>query len=132
MEKFQKLPKSVETELGLNASRNTELINSIKGQPDDWQILVFATSVENAQTLAALLRLEGISAAAITAETRPGVRRHYIQQFKERKIRVLTNYGTLTTGFDAPEVRAVYVARPTYSPNLYLQMIGRGLRGPAN
>ncbi|KAB7757803.1 hypothetical protein JL15_02380 [Mycolicibacterium phlei DSM 43071] len=132
LEKFQKLPKSVETELGLNASRNTELINSIKGQPDDWQILVFATSVENAQTLAALLRLEGISAAAITAETRPGVRRHYIQQFKERKIRVLTNYGTLTTGFDAPEVRAVYVARPTYSPNLYLQMIGRGLRGPAN
>jgi superfamily II DNA or RNA helicase len=26
----------------------------------------------------------------------------------------------------------VYVARPTYSPNLYQQMIGRGLRGPLN
>ena len=24
------------------------------------------------------------------------------------------------------------MARPTYSPNLYQQMIGRGLRGPVN
>ena len=132
LDTFQRLPRAVETELGLNAARNTALVDSIKGQDEDWQVLVFAPSVENAQTLAALLRLEGIAAAAITAETRSGVRRHYVQQFKDRKIRVLTNYGTLTTGFDAPEVRAVYVARPTYSPNLYLQMIGRGLRGPAN
>ena len=132
LERFQRLPRAIEAELGSNASRNAELIDSIRSQPADWQILVFAASVENAQTLAALLRLEGITSAAITAETRPGVRRHYVQQFKDRNIRVLTNYGTLTTGFDAPEVRALYVARPTYSPNLYLQMIGRGLRGPEN
>lgn len=132
LERFQRLPRAIEAELGSNAARNAELIESIRSQPADWQILVFAASVENAQTLAALLRLEGISSAAITAETRPGVRRHYVQQFKDRTIRVLTNYGTLTTGFDAPEVRALYVARPTYSPNLYLQMIGRGLRGPEN
>ncbi|MCK0173889.1 DEAD/DEAH box helicase [Mycolicibacterium sp. F2034L] len=129
---FGRLPRSVEAELGQDANRNKKLVKSIKDQPDDWQILVFAPSVENAQTLAAMLRLDGIAAASITAETRSGVRRHYIQQFKDRRIRVLTNYGTLTTGFDAPEVRAVYIARPTYSPNLYLQMIGRGLRGPAN
>ena len=48
------------------------------------------------------------------------------------EIRVLTNYNVLTQGFDAPEVRAVYVTRPTFSPNLYQQMIGRGLRGPLN
>jgi superfamily II DNA or RNA helicase len=38
----------------------------------------------------------------------------------------------LAQGFDAPAVRAVYVARPTFSPNRYQQMIGRGLRGPKN
>ena len=38
----------------------------------------------------------------------------------------------LTQGFDAPAVRALFVARPTFSPNLYQQMIGRGLRGPLN
>ena len=30
----------------------------------------------------------------------------------------------LTQGFDAPAVRAIFVARPTYSPNLYQQMVG--------
>ncbi|MGE2731764.1 DEAD/DEAH box helicase [Mycolicibacterium vaccae] len=132
LNQFQRLPRSIEAKLGANTARNAELVKCIKNQPNDWQTLVFAASVENAQTLAALLTLEGISAAAITAETRSGVRRLYVQRFKDRDIRVLTNFGTLTTGFDAPEVRAVYVGRPTYSPNLYLQMIGRGLRGPAN
>ena len=45
---------------------------------------------------------------------------------------MLTNYGVLTQGFDAPSVRALYIARPTYSPNLYQQIVGRGLRGPLN
>jgi len=45
---------------------------------------------------------------------------------------VLTNFAVLTAGFDAPQVRALYVARPTYSAGLYQQMIGRGLRGPLN
>jgi len=43
---------------------------------------------------------------------------------------VLCNYGVLTTGFDAPSVRCVVVARPTASPILYEQMVGRGMRGP--
>jgi superfamily II DNA or RNA helicase len=132
LNRFQRLPRAVEAQLGLSAARNRTLVDSIRKQDADWQMLIFAASVENAQTLAALLRLENITAAAVTAETRPGARRHYVEQFKRRNIRVLTNFGTLTTGFDAPEVRAVYVARPTYSPNLYLQMIGRGLRGPEN
>jgi superfamily II DNA or RNA helicase len=36
----------------------------------------------------------------------------------------------LTTGFDAPKVSHVVMARPTVSQVLYEQMIGRGLRGP--
>lgn len=42
------------------------------------------------------------------------------------------NYGIFREGFDALKTRAVIIARPVYSPNLYFQMIGRGLRGPAN
>ena len=38
----------------------------------------------------------------------------------------------LIQGFDAPGVRALYIARPTFSPNAYIQMAGRGLRGPKN
>jgi superfamily II DNA or RNA helicase len=35
----------------------------------------------------------------------------------------------LTTGFDAPKVTHVVMARPTVSQVLYEQMVGRGLRG---
>lgn len=42
------------------------------------------------------------------------------------------NYGVFREGFDAPDTRAIIVARPVYGPNLYFQMIGRGLRGPKN
>ena len=38
----------------------------------------------------------------------------------------------LTTGFDAPETNVAIIARPTNSLVLYLQMIGRALRGNPN
>ena len=42
------------------------------------------------------------------------------------------NYAVFRAGFDAPKTRAIFVARPVYSPNLYFQLIGRGLRGEKN
>ena len=44
---------------------------------------------------------------------------------------MLCNFGVLTTGFDAPNTDAVLLARPTLSPVLYSQMVGRAMRGPA-
>ena len=132
LQQTSKLPATAEDRLGLNASRNQVLLESIKNLPNDWTALLFATSVDHAQTMAALLSLEGISAAPISAATEPAIRRHYIDEFRASRIRVLTNYDVLAQGFDAPAVRAVYVARPTFSPNRYQQMIGRGLRGPKN
>lgn len=132
LERTRLFPRSAEERLGLDIDRNERLLHEITALPEDWTILLFATSVDHAQTMAALLTLDGISAKPITGLTEPGPRRHYIEQFREGDLRVLTNYGVLTQGFDAPAVRAIFVARPTYSPNLYQQMIGRGLRGPAN
>jgi superfamily II DNA or RNA helicase len=132
LQQTSRLPSSAEDRLGLDTTRNSVLIDSIKKLPVEWTALVFATSVDHAQTMAALLSLEGISAAPISAATEPAVRRYYIDEFRAGRIRVLTNYDVLAQGFDAPAVRAVYVARPTFSPNRYQQMIGRGLRGPKN
>jgi superfamily II DNA or RNA helicase len=126
------IPASVRERIGANAGRNQGLLRSIQELPSDWPVLLFASSVSHAQTMAALLNMEGIRAASVSAETDTAVRRHYVDEFRRGGIRVLTNYGVLTQGFDAPAVRALYVARPTYSPNLYQQMIGRGLRGPMN
>lgn len=132
LKETQFVPASVNERIGADAARNKVLLDSIRRHPPDWPILLFAASVDHAQTMAALLVDEDISAAAISGQTDVGARRHYIRQFREGKLRVLTNYAVLTVGFDAPSIRAVYVARPTYSPVRYQQMIGRGLRGPKN
>ena len=79
-----------------------------------------------------LLTLEGASAAAVDGTMRPQERRRVIEDFRSGKTQVLVNCDLLTQGFDAPKVRALYIARPTFSPNRYHQMIGRGLRGPKN
>jgi superfamily II DNA or RNA helicase len=93
-------------------------------------ILYFAASVNNANLMSALLREKGIISAVISSNTSSGARQSYIDQFKEGKIQVLSNYGVLSTGFDAPKIDGIIIGRPTESPNLYEQMIGRGLRGP--
>ncbi|GAA4205027.1 hypothetical protein GCM10022252_64930 [Streptosporangium oxazolinicum] len=132
LEQLRRLPASAEERLGSDQERNNMLLDEICDLPEDWQILLFATSVSHAQAMAALLVRRGVKAAALSGSTDDGVRRHSIEQFRQKKIRVLTNYGVLSQGFDAPATRAVVVARPTYSPNVYQQMIGRGLRGPRN
>lgn len=132
LEQLRRLPSSAEKRLGHDTIRNRLLVKKILDLPSDWPILLFATSVDHAQTMAALLSLKGVSAAAVSSDTDLGHRRHVIEQFRENKIRVLANYNVLSQGFDAPATRAVIVARPTYSPNVYQQMIGRGLRGPLN
>lgn len=132
LERMRRLPASVEERLGSDRERNRMIIDEIAALDTHWPVLLFATSVSHAKTMAALLTRRGIPATPVSGDMDPGVRRHTIERFRSGRIRVLTNYGVLSQGFDAPATRAVVVARPTYSPNVYQQMIGRGLRGPKN
>ena len=68
-------------------------------------------------------------ARAVSGETDPATRRRVVESFRDGEIKALVNYAVFTEGFDAPKTQAIIVARPVYSPNLYFQMIGRGLRG---
>ena len=76
--------------------------------------------------------LKGIKARAVSAGTDPSSRRRIVEEFRAGEIKALVNYSIFREGFDAPKTRAIIVARPVYSPNLYFQMIGRGLRGVKN
>ncbi|MEU4494766.1 DEAD/DEAH box helicase [Streptomyces sp. NPDC023998] len=128
----RKLPSSVEQRIADDHERNRMLVREIAALPLDWPVLLFATSVAHARLMAAKLSDIGIAAESIDASTPTPVRRKRVSSFRDKGIRVLSNYGVLAQGFDAPATRAVVVARPTYSPNVYQQMIGRGLRGPLN
>lgn len=118
-------------DLGSNVQRTLEIVAAVERLAliEQKQTIVFCPSKQNASDMALVLRERGCSARAVTGETPPSDRREAIEDFKNGKIRVLTNFGVLTTGFDAPKTEAVVIARPTTSVVLYSQMVGRGLRG---
>ena len=72
------------------------------------------------------------SALVAAGETDPSSRRSIVEAFRAGKVQALVNYTVFREGFDAPKTRAIIVARPVYSPNLYFQMIGRGFRDEKN
>ncbi|MFG3102871.1 sacsin N-terminal ATP-binding-like domain-containing protein [Streptomyces sp. NPDC048182] len=126
------LSRAAEQRLADDHARSRRIIDEVAGLPAEWPTLLFATSVDHAKYLAAMFNDRGVPAAAVDSTTSAQDRRSRIEDFREGRIRVLTNYGVLTQGFDAPATRVVVVARPVYSTNVYQQMIGRGLRGPRN
>ena len=128
------LPRRLEDDIGADTARTERIIEAYKTHIHgrSWPTLVFATSVDHAKTMAALLTLDGIKARSVDGTTHPTIRRKIVEDFRAGRIEVLVNYGVFAEGFDAPKTRAIMVARPVYSPNLYFQMIGRGLRGPKN
>ncbi|MYE02360.1 MAG: DEAD/DEAH box helicase [Alphaproteobacteria bacterium] len=133
MEASPWLPQSAEDRIARDSERTMRIIEAFETHIEpDWPTLIFATSVEHAQTLAALLSGRGITAHAVSGTTESSARRRIVEEFRNGGIQALVNYGVFREGFDAPRTRAIVVARPVYSPNLYFQMIGRGLRGKLN
>jgi DNA repair protein RadD len=90
--------------------------------------LIFCCSVKHAGMVSEALAAEGVQAPVITGETPVAERDDLIAGFKARTLRGLVNVNVLTTGFDAPHVDLIVLLRPTESPGLYYQMVGRGFR----
>lgn len=128
---FGELPDSVVDRMGEDSDRNDLIIDAIVNSKAE-SILLFANSVAHAQYLAARLHLAGCPAAAVSGQTDRLARQHFTRRFRAGDLRVICNHSVLTTGFDAPKADMVLISRPVFSPVLYMQMVGRGLRGPAN
>lgn len=96
-------------------------------------VIVFTPNVEWANLGSSVLSLleNDIVAESLSSETPPMVRRNIIESFRKGDCQVLLNCEILTTGFDAPKTDAVVIARPAMKKHdpLFLQMVGRGLRG---
>jgi hypothetical protein len=88
--------------------------------------IVFCAGVDHASHVAEDFRAIGVSADKIDGKTKD--RTQLIERFRAGELQVLTNYGVLTEGFDDPAVACILMARPTTSPLVYTQCIGRGLR----
>lgn len=96
---------------------------------DRKSVLIFAAGVEHGQHLARVLREKsGADVGEVYGDTLAAWRQQTLGQFKAGELKYLVNVNVLTTGFDAPNVDCVAIVRPTMSPGLYYQMVGRGFR----
>ena len=91
-------------------------------------VIIFCCSIDHAQNVLAHIRKHDSTAEAVFGDTLPSFRAEILERFKAGKIKFLVNVGVLTTGFDAPNIDCVVLLRPTASPGLYYQMVGRGFR----
>ena len=132
IETFDEFPEAAAHRMGEDARRNDAIVRVVSDCAQNGQVLLFANSVWHASHLAALLQLRGIPAASVHGGTETSARQYFIRHFQSGKLKVLCNYGVLTTGFDAPKTDVIVISRPVFSPVRYMQMVGRGLRGERN
>jgi len=96
---------------------------------DRHSCLIFASGVKHAEHIAKILRLDyNLEVECVFGDTPSLFRAQHLEDFKAGKLKYLVNVGVLTTGFDAPCIDCVVLLRPTNSPGLYYQSVGRGFR----
>lgn len=110
--------------------RNRLIVRTWFAHRNEWgKTLLFATRIDHADRLAQLLRDQKVPARALhsRSEDRSGT----LDWFRDQRgPTVLVSVGMLTEGVDLPDARTAFLARPTTSPILMRQMVGRVLRGP--
>lgn len=89
--------------------------------------LCFATGRAHASALHDQFRAAGVAAAYVDANTPREEREEIGKALAAGAVKVVCNIGCLTTGIDW-RVDCIILARPTKSENLFVQIIGRGLR----
>lgn len=89
------------------------------------QVLIFTSSVQRADILAAKLSKNGIEAHAIHSKKSQGARTDLLTKFKHGRIRVLVTTDLLTRGIDIENLPYVINYELPRSPKDYLHRIGR-------
>lgn len=90
--------------------------------------ILFWPSVESAYLGAEAMIAEGFTCEVVEGDMPPEQRRHVLAQAQSGEVQTLSSCMVLTEGFDNPRMSCAVIGRPTDSPMLYQQMVGRVLR----
>lgn len=102
------------------------VIEALDLAADRAHCLWFSTGIEHAEAIGAELESHGES--VVVVHSKSPTRDEDIARFIRGEVRHCINYGILTTGFDFPGLDCIIMLRPTKSPGLWVQMLGRGTR----
>lgn len=96
--------------------------------PRRMRALGFCVSVAHARFMARVFREAGVAATAVWADSPDEERAGALADLAARRINVLFSVDLFNEGIDIPAVDTLLLLRPTDSPTLFLQQLGRGLR----
>jgi superfamily II DNA or RNA helicase len=96
--------------------------------PAKVRALGFCVSIEHAQFMARVFNEAGISSVAIWGDSSEDVRRKALLDLRGGRVTILFSVDLFNEGLDLPTVNTLLLLRPTDSPTLFLQQLGRGLR----
>lgn len=99
-----------------------------RGRTDEAKALGFCVSVGHAEYMARKFTEAGVPAVAIHGGSQDTLRRDAPQMLAQRKVNVLFTCDLYNEGVDFPYVDTLLLLRPTSSPTVFLQQLGRGLR----
>jgi len=103
-----------------------EIVDQTRGRR---ATLIFSSGVRHGRHIAQTLKeRHGVECGFVCGETPSNERSEILGRFRAGGLKCLCNVNVLTTGFDAPHIDCVALVRPTMSPGLYYQMVGRGFR----
>lgn len=102
--------------------------NRLAADPSRSKALVFCVSVAHAEFMTDWLNRAGLPAACVVGTTSPDERRRAPQRLAQGEVCALVTVDLYNEGIDLPQVDTLLLLRPTQSPVLFQQQLGRGLR----
>ena len=96
--------------------------------PASMRALGFCVSVEHARFMAHHFNHHGIPSVAVWGDSPRADREAALRDLAQGRVRVVFSVDLFNEGVDVPAVDTVLMLRPTESPTLFLQQLGRGLR----
>lgn len=90
--------------------------------------LVFGTGINHVENVAAMFESYGIRTTYVHSKMSAKERDSRLAAHKRGEFRCMVNNGILTTGYDFPALDMISIMRPTRSPGLWVQILGRGTR----
>jgi superfamily II DNA or RNA helicase/diadenosine tetraphosphate (Ap4A) HIT family hydrolase/HKD family nuclease len=90
--------------------------------------IAFCVTVSHADYMAAFFRDNGVAAAAVHSGQSSSPRAGTVEQLRSGEVQIICTVDVFNEGLDVPEIETVMMLRPTESPVVFLQQLGRGLR----
>ncbi len=110
------------------ARKVVQEVSRLADNPSTMRALGFCVSIEHAKFMAAHFTNHGLPSVAIWGDSSQADREAALRDLTAGAVRVVFSVDLFNEGVDVPTVDTLLMLRPTESPTLFLQQLGRGLR----